>query len=141
MMDGMQLIGELESLGVSLSLAIDYEYNGTLTPEIESLLSKLSEQKEAAIDYFLSKRIVPLPDDVKLPKEFKKPLSARMKQISHIFRTCFDMLKLHESCQTEEQFKAAADYHIGKLDASDQFAINMNTVCYKELSRQYEESK
>ena len=132
-MDGMQIIGHLEEHGVKLSLAIDYEIDGEPKPEVESLLRKLSEEKDAAIDYFLSKRIVPLPDNTPLPVQSR---SVRMKQIAKIFRVCFDMIEKHEGSKTEAQFKAAADYHEGRLDPNDQLARDLNRASYTELSRQ-----
>jgi len=132
------IIEDLSSFGVEIELGVKVISKSKPTPESDELLQKITERREEVIDHLLAGRIVQLPDNTPLPPQFR---SERMKKIAHIFRVCYNLLEKHEGASTEEQFKAAADYHIGKLDASDQFAINMNTVCYKELSRQYEESK
>ena len=69
-MDGMQIIGQLEKLGFTFRLAIDYEFGGEPTAETETLLTQLADDREAAIDYLLSQRFVPLPDDFLLPAEW-----------------------------------------------------------------------
>jgi len=132
-MDCIQIIGELEALGVNLSLAIDYEFSGDLTPEIQSLLQKLSEDKEAAIDSFLCKRIVPLPENTPLPPQFR---SKRMRQVQNIFRVCFDMLAKHEDVKTEARWREVYAYHEGKLDGNDPLAVAMHTAAISELRRQ-----
>jgi len=69
-MDAFEIIGQLEKLGFTFQLAIDYEYGGELTAETETLLTQLSDDREVAIDYLLSQRFVPLPDSFSLPAEW-----------------------------------------------------------------------
>jgi len=132
------IIEDLSSFGVDIELGIKVISKSKPTPESDELLQKITERREEVIDHLLIGKFVQLPANTPLPKEF---LSPRMKEISHVFRTCYDMLKLHEGAKTEEEFKKAASYHEGRLDPADPLAIDMNTVAYKELSRQYYKSK
>jgi hypothetical protein len=135
-MDIFQIIGHLETMGVNLTLAIDYE--GNITPEAETLLQALSKDREAAIDCLAGRRFAPLPDNMKLPPQFQ---SERMKQIQHIFRVCFTLLEKHEGAETEEQWKAAATFCEGKLDPKDRLATDMHIACYTELHRQHKKGR
>jgi len=132
-MDMNDIIGKLEALGVTLKLAIDYECE-TITPEIESLLRELSNDREAAIDALAGRRFVQLPNNTPIPAQFR---SDRMNQIRHVFAVCYKLLELHEGASTEEQWHAAYNYHEGRLDASDPLAIELYITCVTELERQY----
>jgi len=69
-MDTFEIIGQLEKMGFTFQLAIDYEFDGEPTAETETLLAQLADDREAAIDYLLSQRFVPLPDSFLLPSEW-----------------------------------------------------------------------
>ena len=76
MMETFEIIGQLEELGFTFRLAIDYEFDGELTPEANELLHQLADDREAAIDCLLSRRFVSL-DDIAIPAEWN--LNAAMK--------------------------------------------------------------
>ena len=126
-MDVLNIIGKIEAADVTLSLAIDYE--GSITPEVEELLRELSNDREAAIDALAGRRFVPLPDDIKLPAQFRSDYE---KRTAAIFRTCFDMLIKFEGITELEEWKEASVYYQGKLSDKDPLAVSMFTICYEE---------
>ena len=135
-MDVIRIIGNLEAKNVTLSLAIDFE--GVITPEAEKLLRELSQNKQAAIDVLAGRRYVPLPDNIKLPPEFR---SERMKQIRDIFAKCYNLLEKYECAKTEEQWRDIHNYHEVRLDGNDPLAVSLFTACVEELHRQYKSAK
>ena len=136
-MDVLQIIGKLEALGVTLSLAVDYECS-EITPEIKALLQELSKNRETVIDALAGQRYIPLPDNTPIPAAFR---SDRLNQIHAIFAVCYRMLELYEGAGTEEQWKSVYAYHEGKLDDTDTLAVELHTVCVSELIRQYRREK
>ena len=131
------IIEALDNLGVNVELGISCNSKMKPDPEAESLIKMLSDQRDAAIDYLLIGKLVPLPDDTKLPAQFR---SERMNQIRNIFAICYRMLDLYEGSKTLEQWREVHAYHEGRLDEKDPLAVAMHTVCVEELRRQYKES-
>jgi len=127
------IIEDLRDLGIDVELGVKVNAQSKPSPEVEKLLNKLSENREDAINHLLAGKIFPLPDNT--PHPF---YSDRMKQIRKIFAVCYRMIEIFENKnRTEEQWKIIADYHNGKLDPSDDFAIKMHTICYGELHKQF----
>ena len=131
-MDVLKTIGQLEALGINLTLAIDYE--GVITPEADALLNELSDNREVAVDFLAGRRFAPLSDNTPIPSQFR---SQRMNEIRAIFATLYKMLEKFEGITAHEDWKKAANYYNGRLDEHDVLAISMYTICYEELSRQY----
>ena len=75
-MDGMEIIGRLEELGISVQLAIDCE--GESSPEAEVLLDQLADEREGGLDCLVGSRFTQLPDDVAIPAEWT--MNASMKR-------------------------------------------------------------
>jgi len=131
--DVSKIVGNLEAKNVTLSLAIDFE--GDITPEAEKLLQELSQNKQAAIDVLAGRRFAPLPDNT--PHPFR---SERLMQIRSIFAVCYRMLEKFEGIEDPEQWRKAATYYEGRL-GNDALSVDMFTVCYNELQRQYYKGK
>jgi len=127
-----KIIGHLEHMGYRFRLAIDYECDAMPTPEAAELLRRLAADKDAAVDYLLCGRFVPLPKNTPLPAEWRDG-DQRIKQI---FRAAFDALQKHRGAETTEEFRSAAD-DFSELSKSDPFLCDLLVAVYSEIGREH----
>lgn len=133
------IIETLRDNGVDVEIGIKVDAKAKPTAEMETLIQMLTDKRDEAIDRLLIGRYVPLPDDTKVPQQF---MSERMKQIRNIFAVCYRMIeKFENQNRTAEHWKIISEYHNGKLNPADDFAIKLHTICYSELAKQYQELK
>ena len=133
-MNAGQIIGHLESMGYTFSLAIDYENDTTPTPEAEELLHRLAADKESAIDYLLSRRYVPLPENTPLPTQWHNQRHKR------IFRQAYGALEKHSGASTAAEFKAASDEFI-EMSKGDSLLQEVLAAIYSEIARESRKGK
>ena len=87
-----QLIKNLNSFGVSVSLGLDLDYSKRPLPETEELIHLLNKNRVEVIEHLISNRFVAISEDVCLPSEWV--MSNSMKK--YVINTPSDVLKAIE---------------------------------------------
>jgi len=68
-------------------------------------------------------------------------MAASEQRIAHIFRTCYELLDKYRNGIDDQDWEEIHNYHKGRLDSKDKLAVDMYTVCVKELYEQYKMQK